>query len=217
MAPHKCAVRSTRRPSPAWHIAMPSGWSRSHHQTNVNQSPFALPHPSIRQPEVRAIRVSGGAGKFCGCCGSGDGAPSESGCAPRHGLTRTSATFAYAGTATLPALVVGTAGANSLAGVEPAPHLAVITGTYDESRRRTFGPTCSTRTALPEGTGSRSFIDPTLDRPDRDHPPGLLGEWPHRERLTFADYDRRPQKAFAHNGYSGLILKYRKGLGVAMS
>ena len=82
-------------------------------QTNSNQSPFPLPHPGVRRRVGRATRRERRRGSACRCCDLGGGAPSENGCGPRHGLRRTSATFACAGTATLPARVVGTAGVNS--------------------------------------------------------------------------------------------------------
>jgi hypothetical protein len=82
-------------------------------QTNANQSPLPLPQLLLRQREGRAPQQERRRGSACRCCGLGGGAPWESGCGPRHGLKRTSVKYAYAGTATSPALFVGTAGASS--------------------------------------------------------------------------------------------------------
>jgi hypothetical protein len=85
-------------------------------QTNANQSPLPQPLLSVRQREGRATLRERRRGSACRCRDSEGGAPLGSGCGPRHGLRRTSVTFAYAGNATSTALVVGTAGANSLPG-----------------------------------------------------------------------------------------------------
>ena len=58
-----------------------------------------LPYLLIRQREGRATGRERRRGSACRCFGLGDGAPLESGCEPRHGRRRTSATFACAGTA----------------------------------------------------------------------------------------------------------------------
>ena len=67
---------------------------------------------------ARRQRHSARAAARSACSGlcSADGASSESGCGPRHGLRRTSATVACAGTAASPVRVVGTAGASSQPG-----------------------------------------------------------------------------------------------------
>jgi hypothetical protein len=76
-------------------------------QTNSNQSPLPHPQLSVRQREGRATRRERRRGSASRRCGLGGGAPSESGCRPWHEPTRTSATFACAGTAISPTLVVG--------------------------------------------------------------------------------------------------------------
>ena len=90
-------------------------------QTNAIQSPLPIPRLGFRPPKGRATRREQRRGSTCNGRGSRFGAPSESGCAPRHALRRTSATFACAGTATSPALVFGMAGGN-LVGLPSLPH-----------------------------------------------------------------------------------------------
>ncbi len=108
---------------------MPSGWSRPHHQTKSNESPWPQPDLIVSQREGSATRQERRRGSVCRCCDLGGGAPLESSCGPRHGLRRTSAAFAYAGTATLPALVVGTAVRVLGPIVESPSHLAIIATT----------------------------------------------------------------------------------------
>ena len=98
--------------------SLASGWEQVTRccQTNANPFPFALPRPGVRPRAGRASRRERRRGSFCRCCDLGDGAPLGSGCGPRHGLRRTSAAFACAGTAAWPALVVGTADGSSRRG-----------------------------------------------------------------------------------------------------
>lgn len=76
---------------------------------------LCFPYPALGSGRLNAAPLgeSGGAGRLVGCRGSGDGAPSESDCGPRHGLRRISATFTCAESATLPARSFKTADANS--------------------------------------------------------------------------------------------------------
>jgi len=82
-------------------------------QTSAGHLRYPPPQLSNRQREDHATRRVRRRGSDCRCCGFVGIAPSEKCCGLRHGQRRISAMLACAGTVTLPALFVGTAGRSS--------------------------------------------------------------------------------------------------------